>query len=531
MQQIFLDRRTLAKGDVIRGKDRKGFQGHEQALFDRELADATDPRFELPAVIFETMRLVDDSAAVLPCREVTAKAHALYAYLMATARQRLGQASGSKIRVPFAAAQAYLGIDRIDRLLNHIDALNNTMVTYDLRVSGYRRSSPIPLLDCGYERDPDTGEYDIHFTIHPAVRQVMLETRRYALLELNAFRKFRSKYTARLYPRLALLAGQSHRKPLSFAPQELAVLLGWRPERFHFGSFYNRVLRPLLEDINAAPKKAPAVMMFQTEMRLVRGLGRGNPVGRVEFEVIPNKRRLRQTAAAPLSGIDAAGARYHIEGLSPAHSPAAELLAQAVTSTGKTIVAVRYDWRETVKALLDPANHHHHLRMLLETRGVGVAFEAWIDKFGGLIPEIDLDLGDEGRAPAEIVAPAIHLEKPREERMREHAIHVATWASKNANNIRPAATLFPDLPHFYSDEHVKTYTHPHMWGMLESAGVAHHRLIVKAFRAAGDQEPSQMRKSIHNLARAIAEWELDRAARIAKAIILAHKTVPARTIR
>jgi hypothetical protein len=516
MQTTFFKRRSARKNDVIVGADRRGFQGAEETLVDIELAEKTCPRFERPAVMIETLRFVSAREGSEPAEAMTVKAHALYEYLMASARLQLEHQDGQEFRVSFSDAKTYLGIERTDRLREYVSAINETRVVYDFRTEGYQRSGTMPLLMCDYIRQDD-GQQFIAYSMHRAVQKVILSARRYGWLELNAFRKFRSKYTSRLYPRLALLAGQSVRKPMSTTPEKLAEELGWAPDKFHWGNFQSRVLEPILLDINGGEKVAPSVARFRTEMKLVRGAGRGSPVKEIIFDVIPNETLTRQSRAARLDGVHAAVARFHIDGLDAAHTPAMVLVAQAVTSTGKTVFHIRDEWKVTVLALLTEEHRDHHLRKLLDDRGVGDAFAAWVDSYGMSVPV------NEVQTPKKVDTEVVIVDVlPRAQRRREHAIDQAGRAMKQANNVRPGNGDLPDTPHQYADSIIATYADAEMWSMLEGDDglpETDAAVIQKAFGALARQDAPQMRRSVYNLAGSLSAWDLPRAVRVSRAIL------------
>lgn len=506
---------------VLTGAERSGYQGSAATLTDLDLADVEEPRYEYPAALIDTMRFVAAVEGTSSTDVMTATSHALQAYLIANARRLLNGQETPEFSVGFKAAMTYLGINSADRLRTHVDAINRTMVTFDLRIPGYRRSVARPLMTCNCDRMDNDGQPVIAYALDPAVRDVMLSARRYALLELNAFRRFRSKYTARLYPSLALLAGQNITSPFVSTPQALAERLGWFPRKFHWGSFLSRVLQPILDDINPADKKPPAVTGFRVEMELVRksarGEGRSGEVKEIIFHVLPRTPGMRRQPAARLGIVEAAVARSHIAGLDDQHTPAVELIAQAVTATGSNVFQIRDDWAATVRALLHGSNAGHRLRDLLEKHGVGAAFAEWVDKHGMSIPSIDEDHIDLGAPlPTE---PVFLVEKTKAERMKDYAMEVANCAMKQANNIRPGRGRMPDTPNCYDDDHILVYADPQMWTMLESGGVEEAALIKAAFGRIADQEPSQMRKSLYNLGGAIADWNLVRAKKIARAIM------------
>lgn len=521
MTEVYYSRRNRFEDNILRGHQRKGFQGPKEALTDIELAELTGPRYERPAVMIESLRFVSGDTSRTD--SMTAKSHALYEYLMAAARADIEGRGDQEFQVPVKAAQEYLGVARRERIVDYLSVISSTMVTYDFRMPGYKRSQPIPLMLCQIRRHEASGDQMIVYTIHPAVEATILNARRYAMLELNASRKFTSKYTARLYPLLALMAGQTIRNPIEMTPEELAKRVGWPTEDLHFGTFQRLALQPILDDINPAKKKAPAVSMFRVAMQLKRTAGPRSPVEKIVFTVEPNAAPLRQTRAAKLRGTGAHTARRHIEGLDAMHVPATGLIAQAVTKTGKTVTAIRQYWLQTVRGLLRPSNCNHHLAKLLTERGVGHAFCAWVDKFGANVPSFDDD--DDVQSSRQ---PLIIVEKSKQEQKKEHAINVAYQVSRITNDIRPAIPGMPEVPCSYDDAFIKDFADPDMWLMLEGAGVKHHARIRKAFSLTASQDPQQMRKSIYNLASRIETWDLERAAIIASAIILDHKDRAAR---
>ncbi|WP_313608035.1 RepB family plasmid replication initiator protein [Rhizobium sp.] len=509
-------RRTRRDNNVLTGADRRGFQGPEAVLEERILADLVQPRFELPAVLIETMRLAPGSQKAESAAGMTAGVQALLFLLLANARLHLSGENDQEFTLGSAAAQNYLGLTRIDRLRAGLDTINRTRFTCDLRLNGFKRTTPRPLMVCDLNRQGIQPDWTIGYRLHPALVHIMRSSRRYAMLELNAFRRFRSKYAARLYPMLALTAGQSIAKPLAFSPKDLAARLAWTPDEFHWGSFEARVLQPMLADFHEIDGSAPAITAFRTECKLVRGSGRGRPVQQVLFHVMPTAKSVRHWRPERLGAIEAAIARAPLPGLAAEHTPAIALVAQAAMAKSRTVVQIRDDWAATVRSLMKPSNATHRLRVLLDRYGVGIAFAAWIDIFAMVIPPFDDDvtIGPQG----DETLPSVP-EPSRAERMKENAIWVATHAMKRANNIRPGQGLRPDMPYEFEDGDVLIYADPDMWLMLTAAGVEQAALLQLAFGRIATQTASQMRKSIYNLSGAIAEWDLDRAERVAKAII------------
>ncbi|MBX9455468.1 MAG: replication initiation protein [Rhizobium sp.] len=258
---------------------------------------------------------------------------------------------------------------------------------------GWQRWGEMPLLWHDYLRNQETGARYLSYSIHPAIRKVILESDRWAKLEINAFPKFSCKYTARLYPRLVLMA-QRHpifvkKKPAwTTKPEELAELIGYRYKgKFHFGNFQARCLDPVKSDINAHVKR------FNMRWDPVRGSGRGSPVTHIEITTNTlGKSHAGSLAEAPKVPLDGEGyERLHQaiqEGTDKYHRimPSTELVRAAATRMECDVEAVVQRWRA---ALLSAANRSdstipdttmmgYQLMSLMHDDGPGYAFERWV---------------------------------------------------------------------------------------------------------------------------------------------------------
>src|SRR5690606_36233784 len=127
---------------------------------------------------------------------------------------------------------------------------------YDFLDEEVRRRGAMPLILAEVAEDLRSSTAVLTYAIPGPIRRVVMATRDYALLEINAFARFRNKYTGRLYQRLAYRAGMDDllRKPWTVTPLQLAKELGYPLAKYgtlHYGSFIRRCLKPAIDEIEA----------------------------------------------------------------------------------------------------------------------------------------------------------------------------------------------------------------------------------------------------------------------------------------
>lgn len=382
MERSYLKRRS-SRHRPLTGADRRGIQGDLAAALG-ESREAEDPRVERPAAMIRALRYLANTAAAGPVEAMTAKAHALYEYLLAVARLEI--VAKSEHRVSFADARAYLSVDRNDRIREYLLAMSQTCVSYDFRErqDGAQPTGRIPLLKC--EEVPDErGNPCIAYALHPSIRQVILGAREYTHLEINAFARFRCKYSARLYPSLALVAGMTIQKPLVYTLEQLAAEIGWgHGNKVHFGHFETRCLKPMLDDFSLGLRR------FSVAYELRRATTRGRPVEAIILTVSRSHKKLEEQKKVAVLPVERHRLRRHIEksGLDRVRdTPNEELMAQAATVLEMTIGEISARWVEALlRARADPAaylgahrrNTGGYILRLLEQKGVGTAFREWL---------------------------------------------------------------------------------------------------------------------------------------------------------
>jgi len=339
------------KENQFTGKDRKGFNSRSGAAVftDPTLALAEQPTTDKPAALIKHLRIIGAKGEGDKIEDVlTAQGHALYELLMASARsQGIEQ---SEFRVAADVAKKYLGIEHNARLQGLIDQLYDTQVEYDFRVPGYSRSgNRIPLLIPDWITEEATGKKFITFSVHNAIKQIILTRHHYTKLEINAFPKFSCKYTPRVYPRLALIAGQDEPfRSWRVTPQELVRDICFQFDgKFHFGNFEKGCLKKVAADIEAH------ITRFTASYEIVRKPGRGNPVDYILFLVQPREAPLQEQPKAPLTAEGYAELNASLKNADTFHGemPSAELLRQGATLTGYDVHELLEVWKSNISQM------------------------------------------------------------------------------------------------------------------------------------------------------------------------------------
>lgn len=195
----------VSKTGGVTGADRAGAKASDiiAAMTDPKEGSRQEPQVEKAARLIESMRIEGAD-------NLTARDQAVYEYLLAQAR-----ADGIENGVHTLAlgdVLAFLGINDSDRLWQSLERIAGTLVSYDIR-NGGRRRAKFSLLSIALDEAVMAGMSLVRYEVPALVRETILAERSFAMLEINAFPKFRSRYTARLYPRLALRAGQAEALP------------------------------------------------------------------------------------------------------------------------------------------------------------------------------------------------------------------------------------------------------------------------------------------------------------------------------
>ncbi len=362
------------------GADRKGVRGDIRlVLADERPGIEKEPTAQKPAALINSVRYYGDREGNIPAEAMTAMTAALYEYLMARWRPTLKDKD--TCAVSYADAKAYLGIDKTSRLRKYMAVLCSTWVSYDSldKEEGFRRrGNRVQLLNCEEMTHEVSGEQFIGVSMFPGVRKAILESDRWANLELGAYPRFSSKYTSLLYPTLALMSGRDQRPPLRWTPEELADLLGWQPDSFKFSNFESRVLQPVLEDFR------DHVRRFEIQCEYVRANTRGRPVVEIVIAVGKSLKMAEEYQKADMARSDRAVVRQIARTAAvdtATQMPGEDALRRAATRLGIPVTAVAVEWTE---AFADDA-----LLGAIDRDGLLSAFESWVRQQGsGQMPAV-----------------------------------------------------------------------------------------------------------------------------------------------
>lgn len=396
-KKIWVKTEKASKENRFTGRVRKGFNARSGAavLTDPIRALAEQPTVEKPGALIKHLRIIGAMGEGGEIKDVlTSQGHALYELLMASARiQGIEQ---GEFRVAADDAKKFLGIEHNDRLQGLIDQLYDTQVEYDFRVPGYQRKGIMPLLLPDTTID-DSGRWYITYSIHNAIKQIILGRHHYTKLEITAFPKFSCKYTARLYPRLALLAGQDEiYRSWKVTPDELARDIGFQfSSSFHFGNFEKGCLRKVMCDIDAH------ITRFTATCEIVRKPGRGNPVDYLLFMVSPRETILQEQRKAPLTAEQYAELNAALKNENTFHGemPSSELLRQGATQTGHDPIELLALWKSALSQMhsyptmsLPDTNElvsGDEVFGLLSEQGIGAAFAHWCQFLVTKTPDVE----------------------------------------------------------------------------------------------------------------------------------------------
>lgn len=385
---IFVRIERKKKGERVRGNKRKGFnsQSGMKSMTDKAIGEIEQPTVDKSPALIKHLRIVGKTRkGERPEDVLTAQGAALYEFLMASARIQ-GMDLLGEFRVSYDDAKKYLQIEHNARLEALADQLKDTQVEYDFKLEGWDRFGRMPLLLTDFARDRDGQKYII-YSIHQAVKTVIMTRDTYTRLEINAFAKFSCKYTARIYPRLAMMAGfhPAYRKPWKIAPEELAKLIGFTYSgEFHFGNFDKGCLTKVMEDIRQH------VTRFDAELKVYRRASRGNPVDHLEFTTSTDTKHLREHGKVPMTAEQYKALNAELKGDEAQffeYMPSAELLRIGATKTGYSPSQLLVKWKTAISqmhkyptACLPDAGLLTGEKVLdhFFAWGVGASFELWL---------------------------------------------------------------------------------------------------------------------------------------------------------
>jgi len=259
-------------------------RGHIAEALSEKTFSKVAPESPRPAALLENV-------SITSVDNLTANDSAIYELLLARAHEldtgllkaKLPLADTHFIPVEFVLE--YVGSSaRREAVKASMRRLANTTMTFGSRAT--RLYEDVQMVMAWFESD-DRGDNKICFTFPQPIRDAMRSKAGYAYIELAPLADMKSRYSIRLYKRLALEASKVKWEPgaanevfLSGTPEEVAAWAGYQPESgvISMSKLRDRVLR--FVDSDFANLRA-----FSVTFREHYGSGRGRPVERIEFRL------------------------------------------------------------------------------------------------------------------------------------------------------------------------------------------------------------------------------------------------------
>lgn len=252
-----------------------------KSLAEKTVADIA-PESPRPAPLLDSVKIFGEDN--LTANDVALHELLLsHAYEIETGLRKAGKPLPETHTIPVSWMLRYLGpTARRDALNASLRRLAETTITFGSKNS---LCENVPLLVTWTATDAESSV--IAFSFPPPIRDVMRTKQRYAYLELVPLAQMKSRYSVRLYKRLALEASRHKWSPagdnqvhLSGTPAEVAEWAGFQPESsiVTTSKLRDRVLKFVETDF-------AALRAFSVSFREIYGTGRGRPIERFEFRL------------------------------------------------------------------------------------------------------------------------------------------------------------------------------------------------------------------------------------------------------
>lgn len=358
--------------EIVRGRSRSGIQAADFAAEAVHTGHPLAVRVEKPRVLIETARV--EGVDLL-----TAKDIALHEYMIAHARKEGIQIHEHEVEV--GSMLGFLGVREIARLEESLSRLSRTVIRYDVTdiETGKRIKTWPQMITLALEEDLKSGASKITYSLPKPLRTAMLQNRDYALLDLNVLPRLKSKYAARLYPKLALIAGYDAplRKPWIATPDEIGEFLGFPKKEGKFAvADLRRAVETAVEQINEHATR------FEVELRVEREAGRGRPLAAFRFQVATYSsmqgKSLRAAKAVKLKKGDRLDVNVLLETLPEDRRPSWSAIGRAAGYTGIHTAEIMRCWTRHCEAAAALSGGEFDMSVFVEqvlaAKGVDQAF-------------------------------------------------------------------------------------------------------------------------------------------------------------
>lgn len=514
---------------------------HRAANLAAALLDPREMRIQQPEVL--KPRQLIDQVKIIGKDELTASDAALYELMLAWARQEVAVETPPlevlydehyTHEIPLEAVQSFIRVEGRDFIVAGLQRLSETMIRYDIRDERYRVRGTVPLVIAELKENLLTRAAVVSYTIPTHVRRLMINPKSYTFLELQALGRFTSRYSARLYQRLALLAGYDDacRKPLEIEPQKLAEMIGFKwTGPFRYADLSRHCLVPVLADIGKWVKR----FGVQLKEILSTATGRGRKTtGLLRFHVKPKLPKVQTLVPAKLNALEIREISKPDEflplGLLPTHG----IVAKVVQFLGcrRAAVELSAGWRAALDEAIDSLTEGYvpraglaatvddlncdRLLDAIDNLGVDEAFFAWArqtDATGRFLARVRRIAPPQ---PVEQKEPMERKSEPsREERRRERAHKgfeelLERLAGKGPNGMPYKLNAIALAA--WSDHEVADW--PWLEEQLGDNGGFLKQTLVTSFREGEDQ----CRRTLFNLASAGRTDDLNKVRQIIFAV-------------
>lgn len=398
----------LSGKEIIRGKDRAGYRSGDwikETSSKRHISD--EPQIARERIMIDTVSIVGPD-------KLTAQDIAVHEYLLACARK--ADISLPMHRIRLAQLADYLGVTQYARVWSSLIRLGRTKFRYHIiDPTNKKRVCQAPIESVSRSTKRLTKNTIIEYSIPGVIREAILQSRSYTWLDINAFAKFKSKYTGRLYPKLALMAGYDFRLRNDWTPTiaELAAFIGYAPKgkAVHVASFMKVIDKALAE----IEEHVLGFSVICVKPKRGTGRGRGIPAD-AKFVFNTSDTRVNVLAHRPAVLTKKQRARIEDRRHSPLQEneyPPIKYFAQAQALTGIPADDISDRWRMNVTdARLHPDQRFGimsggHFIHLLDSEGIKIAFRHWInwsvnvsddDLREHVIPDYSIPVDNSGRS-------------------------------------------------------------------------------------------------------------------------------------
>lgn len=354
--------------------------------------------------------------------DLTADDGALHELMISRAYEHDRPMTDEMHSLEMSHALRFLGgrVERSD-VRQSLNRLKRTTVSYGSVTKDGRRYEDVPLIESWIEVGP--GFDTIRYRLPEPLRELLRRQPSYGYIELAAFPRMKSKFSGRLYKKLALATAKQKWTPggdntvtVSGTPDEVATWIGFPREKdgkLHVGKMRRRFLERVKDDFKD-------VRAFRMSVKLDEPGGRGNPLAKITFTLRLNAPSRHMTASR-FSPADAQGYKRIGSKDLPHLRVESRTWRRAAAEFGKLLGRTHRGFHDLFQVALNEAlsgeavtegfgtREYRGERLLAAMESRGADYGAW----GFVCEEADIpDLAlKDGRSQMEAAAEAARMER------------------------------------------------------------------------------------------------------------------------